>query len=82
MRQYIVCMVAVITFLCVNASTERPKLNVLAVNFPPFAFFDKETGIISGVDVRLLQTIAKKYGFDYFLHWTGNVTHMKKSEYE
>lgn len=80
--QFIFCMVAVLTFLCVNAATERPKLKVLAVNFPPFAVFDKQNGIIDGVDVRLLQTIARKYDFNYFLDWTESLKQMKSSELE
>lgn len=80
--QYVVYIVAVLTLICAIAATERPKLKVLAVNFPPFAVFDKQNGIIDGVDVLILQTIANKYDFDYFLNWTENLTQMKRSEHE
>lgn len=81
-HRYIVYAVAVHTFLCVKAATERPKLNVLAVSFPPFAVFNEQNGIIDGVDVLILQTIAKKTNFAYFLNWTDNLKQMKKSELE
>lgn len=48
-------MVTVLTFFRVNAAIERPKLKVLAVNFPPFTAFDKQNGITYGVDVRLIR---------------------------
>lgn len=80
-RRYIVYSLAVLTLICTTAATERPKLKVLAVNFPPFAFLDKQNGT-DGVDVLILQTIANKYDFDYFLNWTESLTQMKRSEHE
>lgn len=49
-------------------TNKNNSVNVLAVNFPPFTYFDVKYGFVGGIDIRLLRTITERLNLNMILN--------------